>query len=197
MSSTQKITKAAIAAAAASIGVPAAAVYAVYLVESNGRGFMDDGRPVILFERHIMRRQLQYAGIPTAQFERTQPDIVNVNSGGYTRTSAGEHARLDRAVQINRVCALESASWGLFQLMGFNHARCGFPAIQAFVNAMYRSEAAQLDAFLTFVKADPAMLAAMRAQDWAEFARLYNGRNYAKNNYDTRLKDAFDQWVAP
>ncbi|WP_328515044.1 N-acetylmuramidase domain-containing protein [Ralstonia pseudosolanacearum] len=32
---------------------------AVNEVESRGSGFLPDGRPVILFERHVMYRQLQ------------------------------------------------------------------------------------------------------------------------------------------
>src|SRR5690554_4118721 len=44
--------------AAQALGVEPAAIKAVNEVESRGRGFLPDGRPVILFERHVMRRRL-------------------------------------------------------------------------------------------------------------------------------------------
>ena len=40
-------------AAADRLDVPLASIKAVNEVESSGRGFLADGRPVILFERHV------------------------------------------------------------------------------------------------------------------------------------------------
>ncbi|WP_139180924.1 MULTISPECIES: peptidoglycan-binding protein, partial [Pseudomonas] len=39
-------------AAGARLGLPLATIYAVNQVESNGQGFLDNGKPAILFERH-------------------------------------------------------------------------------------------------------------------------------------------------
>ena len=50
--------------------------------------------------------------------------------------------------------------------------------------------AAQLDAFATFIAREP-FLSALRAQDWARFARAYNGSGYAQNQYDQKLAAAF------
>ena len=108
------------------------------------------------------------------------PDIVNPKSGGYQGGSK-EHDRLGQAAAIDRECALQSASWGGFQIMGFHWKTLGYDSIQAFVNAMYKSEGEQLDAFSRFIKADPGMHRALKALDWAEFARRYNGPGYAAN----------------
>lgn len=196
MPQSKQLTSDDYARAATALGVPVAAVKAVTDVESNGKGFLPDGRPLILFERHIMRRQLVAAGhaMDATHYELTEPSIVNSKPGGYVG-GAREWDRLARAIEINRPCALESASWGLFQIMGFHWKTLGFASVQAFVNAMYASEGAQLDAFVAFVKANPNLLRALKAKDWPGFARGYNGPAYAKNNYDTKLAAAYARHI--
>ena len=180
--------------AASALGVPVASIKAVVTVESRGNGFYTDGRPVILFERHIFRRQLEKRGVPTQLLELQHPEIVNAKPGGY-KGGVGEHDRLEAAAKINREAAMESCSWGLFQIMGFHWQLLGFSALQAFVNAMYRSEGDQLQAFVAFVKANPGMHAALKARDWAKFARLYNGAEYARNAYDQKLAEAYARFI--
>lgn len=164
------------------------AVKAVAEVESAGSGFLADGRPKILFERHVFRRQLLDRGIDTRAFEREQPELVNVKPGGYVG-GASEWRRLDDAVQINRDAALASASWGKFQILGLNWEVAGAGSIQDFVNAMYRSEGAQLDAFVSFVISN-GLDDALRSHDWRAFARGYNGKAYEKNRYHEKLAAA-------
>lgn len=170
------------------------AIKAVDEVESNGRGFLADGRPKILFERHIFRRQLLDRGIDTRAYEREQPELVNVKPGGYVG-GVSEWRRLDDAVQINREAALSSASWGKFQIMGFNWKAAGADSLQDFVNRMYRSEGAQLDAFVEFVIANN-LDGALRRHDWETFARGYNGKNYAKGRYHTKLEAAHTRFAS-
>ncbi|WP_199898379.1 N-acetylmuramidase domain-containing protein [Methylobacillus glycogenes] len=52
------LTMAEITAGAKLLGVEVEAILAINEVESRGVGFLPDGRPVILYERHIMYRQL-------------------------------------------------------------------------------------------------------------------------------------------
>lgn len=196
MSNKRKLTKHDYANAAHVLGVPVAAVYAVTEVESRGDGFLPTGHPVILFERHIMWRQVRgkYGAARADALTHAFPNLINTQAGGYGKTSE-QPARMDRAASmIDRECALKSASWGLFQIMGFHWEALGYPTLQAFVNAMYRDEAGQLDAFVRFIKANPNLLTALRAQDWKEFARGYNGKNYAINKYDTKLALAYDKY---
>lgn len=173
--------------AANQLGVPVAAVKAVTEVESLGAGFLNDGRPKILFERHVFRKRLIEKGVSV---QNTPTDIVNAAAGGY-QGGVKEHDRLERAAKIDRDAALESASWGMFQIMGYHWKTLGYPTLQAFINVMYKDEASQLDAFVRFVKADNRLLRALKSQDWATFARIYNGPNYAANKYDTKLAAAF------
>ena len=188
--------------AAQRLDVPLASVYAVNEVESNGKGFLDNGKPVILFERHIMYRQLatprndgdnvvqlkQHA----AELAALNPAIVNPKPGGYAGGSA-EHQRLSHARLIDDNAALESASWGAFQIMGFHWQRLGYASVQAFVAAISASESQQFDAFVRFIETDPALHKALKARKWAEFAKLYNGPNYQRNLYDIKLQRAFER----
>ncbi|AJY65950.1 N-acetylmuramidase domain-containing protein [Burkholderia glumae] len=179
--------------AADRLQVDIAAVRAVNEVESKGAGFLPDGRPVILYERHIMYRQLAAAGLDADALAAKYPALVNPKRGGYAGDAA-EYARLASASQISAACALEATSWGAFQIMGFHWKALGYPDVFAFVDAMKVSEAEQLEAFVRFVLADKVMLAALRGKKWAKFAELYNGKAYAENLYDVKLERAFDRY---
>ncbi|WP_159223367.1 N-acetylmuramidase family protein [Pantoea brenneri] len=179
------------------IGCSVYAVQAVATVESNGDGMLPDGRPKILFERHVMYQRYK-AAVGQAQADIAVlkwPGVVNSKPGGYS-TGPGEHDRLALAVAINRNCALESCSWGAFQIMGYHWKALGYPSLQDFVNAMYKGESAQLDAFIRFIMADQVLVAALRDKNWAKFARRYNGPAYATNRYDVKMAAAYDRLAA-
>lgn len=188
--------------AAERLGVPLASVYAVNEVESKGAGFLDNGKPVILFERHIMYRQLakvRHEGDDPAalkhhadQLAATNPAIVNPKSGGYAGGSP-EHQRLATARLIDDTAALESASWGAFQIMGFHWQRLGYSSVQEFVAAMSAGESQQFDAFVRFIETDPVLHKALKGRKWAEFAKLYNGPDYQRNLYDIKLQRAYER----
>lgn len=192
-SSSKKLTPADYVSAAQSLGVSVAAIRAVADVESRGDGFMSNGHPVILFERHVMYRQLRAKfGLDYAdQMARAHPDIVNTTSGGYGKESE-QPKRMERAAAIDRECALNSASWGIFQLMGYHWRTLGYATQQTFINAMYRNEAGQLHAFCRFIKVDPALHQALKNNDWERFARIYNGPAYAAHNYHGRIAAAYN-----
>lgn len=188
-----KLTEADFKNAALWLDVPVAAIKAFEEVESKGDGFLPDGHPVILFERHIMYRRTKskYGFTRAEALVKQFPDLINPKPGGYGKTSE-QPSRLDRAAKlIDRECAIESASWGLFQIMGFQWEALGYPALQAFVNAMYRSEADQLEAFVRFIKINPHIHRALKAKDWAKVAAGYNGPSFKINAYDTKLAAAF------
>ncbi|WP_313221963.1 N-acetylmuramidase family protein [Stutzerimonas nitrititolerans] len=184
--------------AADRLGVPLASIKAVNQVESRGEGFGANCRPVILYERHVMHARLQAHGITerTADNLAAQhPNLVNRKPGGYIGGPA-EHQRLAQAKQqIHEAAALESASWGLFQIMGYHWQRLGYLDAQHFADTMALSEAAQLDAFVTLIETDPALHKALKARSWKQFARIYNGPNYAKNLYDVKLARAYAQFA--
>lgn len=181
--------------AADRLGVPLASIKAVNEVESAGNGFLPDGRPCILFERHIFYARLQEHGIDPAPHAARFPGIVNTKRGGYAGGVA-EYTRIATAIQISRPAALEAASWGAFQIMGYHWQRLGHESVEAFVTAQQQSEGAQLAAFVAFIETDGALHKALIGRKWAVFARGYNGPAYAENLYDVKLARAYERYAA-
>lgn len=190
MTAPAPLTDEQIARAAQRIGCDAAAIRAVIEVESGGRGFLPDGRPKVLFEAHHFHR------LTNGRYTRSHPNISSAkwNRSLYSRTGTGEHARLELAAALDREAALQSCSWGRFQIMGFNHRLCGYPSVQSFVNDMYASEGRQLGAFVAYLQAR-SLDDELRNRDWAGFAFGYNGPRYAENHYDTKLAKAYDRAI--
>jgi hypothetical protein len=94
---------------------------------------------------------------------------------------------------VDRTAALESASWGLFQIMGFNYASSGFGNVEQMVTAMFESEGKQLAAFVSFLKKN-GLDKSLKDKNWKVFARGYNGPKYAENKYDTQLAAAYAKY---
>lgn len=167
-----------------------AAIRAVAAVESDGDGFHASGRPKILFEAHVFSR------LTGGKYDASHP---NLSSPTWNRAlyqgGENEHKRLQLATTLDRPAALQSASWGKFQIMGFNWSRCGHTSLQNFINAMYRDEADHLTAFCYFIKSK-GLDDELRRLDWAAFACGYNGKGYAANRYDERLAKAYENFKA-
>ncbi len=168
------------------LGCEVACVKAVKEVESRGSGFLPSGEPIILFERHIFHR------LTKGKFSKTHPHISNSKAGGYG-TVASQHGRLQEAVALDKNSALQSASWGLFQCMGFNFSVCGYKTLQAFITAMYKNEREHLFAFCNFV-INNRLNDELQRKDWKGFARGYNGANYRINKYDEKLASAYKKF---
>lgn len=168
-----------------------AAVKAVSDVESAGSGFFDSGEPAILFEAHI------FSKYSNRRFDESHPDI---SSRKWDRSlyvgGEKEYGRLQKAMGLDREAALKSASYGRYQIMGFNHEAAGYDDVETFVRDMFIAESNHLNAFVGFIKSNSRMHAAIQALDWATFARHYNGPAYAENHYDEKLQSAYDKFKA-
>ena len=177
--------------AAQDLGVEPAALRAVYKVESNGRGFAED-LPKILFEGHVFWRQLKNHGRDPQALAGGNADILYPK---WTREHYGgqahERDRLRRAEAMHEAAARESASWGLFQIMGYHWQPLGYPSINDFVDSMGRHERDQLEAFCRFMQETKGLVDALRQLDWSSFAYKYNGPGYRQNTYDDKLRTAY------
>jgi len=182
-----KLSDADFAALASKHGIEEAKIRAVNEVEAAGKGFTSSGAITCLYEPHIaykyssgaVRDALVAAGLSYKTWK----------AGSYPKSS---YDRIDRGTAIAgaEVAAL-ATSWGLGQIMGFNYKACGYPTAVDMVKGFAKSEANQLEGMINFMKANPAMLAALKAGNWADFAKLYNGAGYAANKYDTKLAAAY------
>ncbi len=176
-------------AVAQSIGCAVAAVRAVVEVEAAGSGFFSDGRPKILFEAQW------FSAFTDSRYDDSNPSI---SSPVWDRSlyigGVGEWDRLYQALTLNRDAALKAASWGLGQVMGFNHPAAGYKDAESFVRDMYLSEGRQLQAMFNFIKSNKLDRFLIN-RDWAGFALRYNGEGYRENAYDEKLADAHDYWA--
>lgn len=172
--------------AADRLGCEVAAIKAVCKVEAPRGGFNPDNTPATLFEGH------KFSAFTGGRYDKTAPDISypKWTKAFYGKNWEAEQDRLQRAIALNREAALKSASWGKFQIMGFNHELAGFKTLQEFINAMYRSERDQLMAFVSFIQ-KANLTGALRRLEWKSFARGYNGPSYAANQYDIKLAAAY------
>lgn len=170
------------------IGGDEEALWSILQVETRGFGFFTDRRPKILYERHV------FHGRTGGRFDAVAPDLSNEQVGGYS-TGANEYTRLKRAMLLDRNAALESVSWGLGQVMGFNAVKIGYANAQAMISAFAVDEAAQLMGCVHFIEATPALKKAYLAHQWEKIALFYNGKKYAINSYDTKLAAAHKKFV--
>lgn len=178
---------------AKALEVDETALKAVARVETAGHGFTSGrtAKPKILFEGHAFHR------LTGGQFDASHPHLSHAewDPRKYARNQAGEWTRLDEASQLDRAAALQSASWGLFQVMGFNYPYCGHDTVEAFVAAQHASPDEQVSAFARLV-ARPPFLQALRKHDWRTFAAAYNGPGHAIHHYEARLAAAYAQLAA-
>lgn len=181
--------------AARELGVDLASVKAVNQVESRGTGFTKTGKIKTLFERHIMYKKVvaKLGQAKATTLNQLYPTLVNPAAGGYTGGDA-ELDRLHAAIIIDEDCAYEAASYGLFQIMGFNCQACGYSNAKEMFNDFLTGERVQLMAFVKFIKSDPGLWNALKSKNWVEFARRYNGPAYAKNQYDVKLQAAYNSF---
>jgi hypothetical protein len=171
-------------------------VKAVTEVEAVQFGFFSTGAPVVLFERHHFYRLVRnLKGTPFAnKLSIDNPDICSPEPGGYVGGKR-ELLRLNKARAIDDEAALKSASYGLFQIMGFNHEQAGYDTVRKYYNAMCQSEDNQLDAFVNYLISDKdkTLITSLKKKDFASFAREYNGSAYKKNNYDVKILNAYNK----
>jgi len=182
-------------AAARLLNCDIAAIKAVAEVESSGSGFLSDGRVKILFEGHQFHKHTKGAyaeSHPTICYEKWTRKHYTKGPNADVR-GAGELARLEQAMSLDREAAIKSASYGKFQIMGFNFSSCDFGDVEEFYAAMQASEGAQLKAFCCFIKANN-LDGHLRKHRWASFARGYNGPAYAENKYDKKLAAAYAKY---
>lgn len=190
---------------------------AIIEVESGGRGHLPDGRTKILFEGHKFWHWLKTNGNNPTDYVEGNEDILYPRwTKAFYQGGAKEYFRFERAKAIDEKAAIYACSWGLFQIMGENlenNIRSRVEAytdnpdlykdIHDFVKKQEQSEYYHLLDFLAFIttkKVDGRSLIEYVSghdelqYDWAKFAYGYNGAGYAQNQYDRKLKAAYEKY---
>lgn len=182
--------------AARFLGVETAVLLAFTEVEAAGVGFDSQGRPKMLFEPHIFYREL---GNTTDRKRAMSLGLAYAKwkAGNYPRDS---YPRLKSAKAISETAALRSASYGLSQILGNNHAAAGHKTVQDMVLTAMQGEREQLLQMATLMQAW-GMGPMLRGRDftdpdsWRDAAKRWNGSGYATHNYHGRMAAAYKKHV--
>lgn len=190
--------------AANELGCEVAVIKAVCEVEAPRGGFLDNDKPVILYEpflfgdmtKHRYNGETIFANgvvYPLSRNRRIMPwSVANAKYG----PSSVQHIKLIAAKRFARDEAFMACSWGKFQILGSNYRLCGFTSIEDFIQAMYESEKAHLMAFISFIK-NSRLDDELRLKQWERFAYQYNGPRQDKgtrnpvDDYDFFLEKAY------
>ena len=170
---------------ALSLDVELAALRAVLTVETSGSGFLPNGLPKILLERHYV-----YRLATDAARAKLPPSVCSTAPGGYVG-GAGEWARFEQVAAVDLDLAIQSCSWGLPQAMGAYWQTMRYTSPDALMASVARNERTQLvllDQYLTYVNRNA--LRALQNKDFDQFAAAYNGpANVAV--YGAKLRAAY------
>jgi hypothetical protein len=192
----QRLTDSDYRRAAEELGIEVAAMKAVVAVEAGAshRGFYEPGKPILNFDLAMFKRGARQRNINlTPHIHKHAEVFSHPNTARYGSYQAAQYRRLDGALAIDSVCAMENSFWGMFQIGGFNWKKCGTASVQEFVKRMSTSEHEQLELFVAFVKAQ-GLDKYLQKKDWQSFARIYNGPGYAKRRYHSRLAHAYAKY---
>ncbi|MEW9584924.1 N-acetylmuramidase domain-containing protein [Paraburkholderia sp. DGU8] len=175
-------------------------------VETKRAPFDQFLRPVIQYERHKFAKHTHH------RFDATNADISGkaYTSAKFTeegtpiaatdRYVSDAYARFERAYLLDADAAIQACSWGMFQVLGENYSDMEIKTPQEFMQLACMSERQHLlNLFVPFsiARHDPkyghgTLRNALIQKNWANAAWLYNGPDYKKNDYDNKLKDAYE-----
>ena len=172
-------------AIATQTGIEPEALAAFVKVETAVNATLPDGRPRILFERHIFRR------FTKGMYDQDHPDISNAQPGGYGAPGAHQYERLVAAAALNCPAALAATSWGAFHIMGFMYARAGYKNVDEFVKDVLDSGPKELGAAMVSLR-NAGIIELLKNKDWERLAFRYNGPvAAAAGKYPERLRRAY------
>ena len=160
-------------ALAETIGIPPDVMNAFAAVESNGNP------RAIRFEPHVFNRK-----------SSTQIPWTNNGSGFSNVASETNKSAFKKAYQIDKVAAIESTSWGSYQVMGHHLLKINSNPDAAV--AMFEADPQGVSDKMvaSWFSGNNSACNAARSRDFKTLARRYNGPAYAANAYDVNLKSA-------
>lgn len=178
------------------LGISVACIRAVVDIEAGvkNKGFNADNTPLVNFDLTMFRQAAGRHGINLNKYKASHPVVfAPLNVKKYGSHQAAQYARLNSAMSIDTVCAMESTFWGMFQIGGFNWKLCGCGSVREFVHRVSYSEREQLELFADFIRARN-LVGYLKNREWDKFSLRYNGPGYAKRGYDRRMAAAYAKY---
>lgn len=167
-------------------------IHAVAEVESYGSGWLNNGLPKLLYERHLFWR------------ETTEPKEIK----WYSHPKAGDYTldknnndindsweKLAFAIGRDPLAAFKSISIGKFQVLGRWYRQCGYEHPIEMLWAARNSELAHYQMLRDYIVNVANLKSEFLALNDNEnnnraFAKGYNGARYAENQYHSKLASA-------
>lgn len=181
--SAPAITPAELQGIADQLGCTVKQIAAVASVESSGGGFDKQGRPKILFERHLFHRMTGGKWSPAA--------FSQSSGGGYSESSWD---KLASACGRDPDAAFSAVSWGKFQVLGLHWSKLGYASSFELALSTVQSEAAHYELLArycrTFGLVDDIRRISTSPNDCIGFAQGYNGPAFRRFDYHTKIARA-------
>ncbi len=175
-------------ALATELGCEAAALFAIVSAEV---GEMPTSRTLIIrFEPHValrrapaLSRVLRIDDLPGVKVW-DQKHWYNAGTGWrevHSGAQADEWGALWAAAASEPDVAFLSASYGVFQIMGFHHILLGHETVQDMVGQALKGQEEQFRQAKRFFRreAGGALIGLMNAREWVDVATIYNGAGQA------------------
>lgn len=139
-----------------------------------------------LFEPHVFSRLTGH------HYDSTHPHVSYPiwDRKKYPTTKLGRQLQFENAIMLDALKAYESASWGLFQIMGFNYEVLGYSSALSMATDLKASTVANMRAFGDIIKY-MNLVKILQNKKWDKFARVYNGPGFKSNNYDIKIEAAY------
>jgi len=166
------------------LGCEARQIQAVAKVESSGASYDKNGRPKILYERHLFHKATKGVASPSL--------YSNAIRGGYNEDS---WFKLGLACAVDVDAAFGSVSWGRFQVLGKWWKELKFESPFHLAASTIENEAGHYELLARYVegfgmKEEIRMISAKEA-DCRPFAKGYNGVAYDDGDYDGKIARAY------
>jgi hypothetical protein len=164
------------------LGIAPELIQTVARVESQG------DLKAFLYEPHVFSRLTNH------RYDETRPDISypKWDRTKYPRRREDRLIQFGKAVAVEPLKAYESASWGLFQIMGFNYKVAGYTSAISMSTELQSSVEANVSAFGKVIQ-HLNLLDTIKAKEWEKFARIYNGPGYKLNNYHIKMQNEYER----
>ncbi len=183
-----------IASVAKPRGISPEALAAVVEVESNGIAYAKvDGRnvPVIRIEGHYFDRLVP----ASKQKQARKAGLASPKAGAVKnpKSQLDRYRMFQRMCDIDKEAAIMSCSWGVGQVMGVHWQKLGFGSASEFHTFIMSGLRSQVEVMVRFIES-AGLIDELKRQDWAGFARIYNGPRYRGNKYDTKMAAAYGRY---
>lgn len=168
-------------------------IRAVAKVEAEGAGWLKDGRPKILYERHKFWEFNDDVSAPKSTYFN-YPNWGNYTIDADKNGIDDSYDKLLKACEYDPRGAFKAISIGAFQVLGEYHKHMGFNEPWEMLYAATHSEYEQYLLMVKFIemkKIQKQFLALSTNPDTCRpFALPYNGSKYAKYDYHGKLAAA-------